>query len=57
MMEDDDEVWMKNNTKILNDKELCKALTVEVFEAIINLYEKHTGFGLDCMPLVSDKYI
>lgn len=53
VMEDDDALWMKTNPKIVNDKELSKALTVEVFEYLINLYEKHTGFGVDCLPLVS----
>ena len=51
-MEDEDLLWMRNNTRISQDREAATYLGVETFEKIITLLEKHTGYVSELIPLI-----
>jgi len=41
---------MEANPRLANDKDAAKYLTVEAFERIIDILERHTGFSADPVP-------
>ena len=46
------QAWLKNNAKIAADPELTATLTNSMFERVIDMLEKNTGFS-DPIPMVS----
>lgn len=48
------QAWMEGNPRLVNDKDALKYLTVDSFEKIIDILERHTGFAVDPIPQVRD---
>lgn len=49
-MEDDDLKWLEGNPRLSNDKDAVKYLTIDAFEKIIDIFERHTGFAIEPLP-------